>query len=134
MLLLYGAMHHELADAMGTSPHLGNALAKRAFDDATTTHSTIPADSEVPFDRDFTGIRVYERPPEAGYHAGDIPWLELRLEASIEDLSAYEWIEGERDYRQWLIPVEVLNALIRSVRALTVEEAFQAVVGLGGVR
>ncbi len=49
-------------------------------------------------------------------NAADDAVVSIDFALSAKELSAFEWMEGERSYREWLIPTKVVNAKRRKMQ------------------
>ena len=72
-------------------------------------------DCEDRYTSDFCiqGVWFSDQPQKAG----ELEWgdavISIDFDLSPKSLSAFEWIEGETTYREWLIPIKVVNARIK---------------------
>jgi hypothetical protein len=56
-----------------------------------------------------------------------VPDVTVCIELIIDDslIARYEWRQDRLNYREWLVPAELLNTRAASIRRLTVDEIYQ---------
>jgi hypothetical protein len=69
-------------------------------------------------DQQWSGVWLSNEPLDENEGAVGDTLLEVKLRGTWEVLSAYEWIEEGKGYREWLIPAAKLNPLIASIRVV----------------
>jgi len=60
-------------------------------------------------DQIFSGVWLSDRPLDANEGAWGDTVLKITFPCDLADLTKYEWIEGGKNHREWLIPALAIN-------------------------
>lgn len=98
-----------------TTPEAATAILKDGFRDAEGNFLTRNV---------YRGVWLSDRPLDENEGA----WGDRLLEVVIEEeaVAQYEWIEEGKQYREWLVPAELVNRL-GSARLLSDEEEYELI-------
>jgi hypothetical protein len=84
-----------------TKPGIADAILKTGFRDATGNYGT---------DRLWSGVWLADRPLDINdTDRSAEAVLEVSLNTTEAALAEYEWVEEGKDYREWLIPAQIVN-------------------------
>ena len=89
------------------------AILSEGFSDRTGSYMT---------DATLTGVWLSDRPLDANEGQVGDGLLVVDLELTTSALAAYEVVEADKPYREWLIPAEVIAAFGRTCHATPAEE------------
>src|SRR5262249_19765522 len=81
-----------------TTQAVAEQILRSGFRDHTARYLT---------DREWTGVWVSDRPLDNSEGASGETLLQIEVAEPL--ISAYEWVEEGKPYREWLIPATVLN-------------------------
>ena len=84
-----------------TSTEAATAILREGFRDATGRYMT---------DRLHSGVWLSAVPLDLNSGGGGDAVLRISLNLSEKRLAEYEWVEEGKEYREWLIPSELVNA------------------------
>jgi hypothetical protein len=84
-----------------TSPAAADAILKTGFRDTTGNYGT---------DRLWSGVWLADRPLDIN-DTGRLAeaTLEVTLKIAEAKLAEYEWVQAGKNYREWLIPAQIVN-------------------------
>src|SRR5205809_5598210 len=69
-------------------------------------------------DHFVAGVWFSDQPPDLDKSADGKTLLRISLDVSENDLSKYESVEGDKPYREWLIPADFINSRRRSLEVV----------------
>lgn len=86
-----------------TSTEAATAILREGFRDATGRYMT---------DRLHSGVWLSDNPLDVnGGGRGGEALLRISLKLSKKRLAEYEWVEEGKEYREWLIPSELVKGV-----------------------
>lgn len=73
-------------------------------------HGFIDSRGNYMTDREFSGVWVSDRPLDCNDGAWGDALLRIEMPFTDADFADLEWIEENKNYREWLLPASYLNA------------------------